>query len=162
MTRTACHRCVGRSVAEERTGEDIPASRRSLRAGAVCNVALVFCTLLCVLPAGLTSGGVVTHARCLSRRFPQLEVAVKFARACQNGPQRLFHIRRLGDLALDAGVRCQGNDWGRAGRIVNTRSRNGGDGSSGRATRQCAGVAHSPGGLTSRPAVACRTPCSIA
>jgi hypothetical protein len=34
----------------------------------------------------------------------QLDVAVKFSRACQNGAQRLYHIRQLGAAALEAGT----------------------------------------------------------
>jgi len=41
------------------------------------------------------------HSR---RSHLQLDVAVKFSRACQNGAQRLFHIRRLGEVALEAGT----------------------------------------------------------
>lgn len=44
---------------------------------------------------------------CLTPQPPpcaQLELAMRHARACQNGAQRLYHIRSLGRVALDAGA----------------------------------------------------------
>ena len=45
-------------------------------------------------------------------------MAVKFSRACQNGAQRLYHIRRLGAAALEAGTACSpGLQWDTAARL---------------------------------------------